>query len=73
MSKYPPPATLSSVIVALAREAKRLDLTAYAIAKTSELPVSTVQRALDGMTSPTLVTVEAVADALGMEIKVLRR
>ncbi|MBA3698875.1 MAG: helix-turn-helix transcriptional regulator [Planctomycetes bacterium] len=73
MSKYPPPATPSSVIVALAREAKRLGLTAYAIAKTSELPVSTVQRALDGLTSPTLVTVEAVADALGMEIKVQRR
>jgi len=32
-----------------------------------------VQRALDGLTSPTLVTVEAVADALGMEIKVQRR
>lgn len=69
MPKRPPPANLSPVIASVCKEVRRQDLTAYAIAKSCGLPISTVQRALDGSTSPTLSTLEAIASALGMRIK----
>ena len=70
MPKLPPPSKPSPVIVALQKEAKRQGLTAYAIAKAKDMRISTVQRALDGDVSPTLSTVEAVADALGQVVRI---
>jgi DNA-binding phage protein len=67
-----PSAKPSPIALALQQEAQHRGLTAYAIAKDCGLPISTVQRALDGKTSPTLSTVEAIAKALGIRVRVER-
>ena len=73
MPKRPTPDELSPVMAAICKEVTRRGLTAYSVAKECGLPISTVQRALAGETSPTLSTVEAIAHALGMVVKAERK
>lgn len=70
MPKRLPPKKISQIMAALAAKAQERELTAYAIAKSCGLSIPAVQRALDGKVSPTLGTVEAIAKALGMVVKV---
>jgi len=70
MTKPPPPKSPSVVLLTIRKEAKARDLTAYALAKETGLGVNTIQRMLDGVVSPSLNTLEAVAAALGLTIKV---
>jgi DNA-binding phage protein len=73
MPKRLPPKKISQAMATLAAAAEERGLTAYAIAKTCGLSIPAVQRALDGKVSPTLATVEAIAKALGMVVKVERK
>lgn len=66
------PTETSPTVVALQKEAKRQAVTAYHLAKVTGLRVYTVQRVLAGEGSPTISTVERVADALGLRIRVER-
>jgi transcriptional regulator with XRE-family HTH domain len=61
---------VSPVVQTLADRAQRLGLTAYAIAKSRDMHISTVQKALDGEVSPSIATLEAIAAALGATITV---
>lgn len=70
MTKPIPPRKISAALKVLAAEAKRRGLTAYALAKQTGLGINTIQRALDGEVSPSLATLEAIAKALGMVVKV---
>jgi len=70
MTKPPPPKSPSVVLLTIRKEAKARDLTAYALAKETGLGVNTIQRMLDGVVSPSLNTLEAVAKALGLAIRV---
>ena len=62
------PTKVSPIAKALRAEAKRQDLTPYALAKATGLSITTVDRGLSGEVSPTLATVEAVAEALGFRL-----
>lgn len=73
MPKPRTPAKVSPVILLFQKEAKDQEMTAYAIAKAIGTPVSTVQRALNGETSPSLFTVESIADALGLVLAVKKK
>jgi DNA-binding phage protein len=68
-----PPRTPSALIQALQDEAARRRLTAYAMAKVTGLSVSTITRTLTGAVSPTLTTVEALANALGLSLDLTTR
>jgi len=70
MSMRQPPASLGSAHKALIAEAERQGATSYALAKSTGLAINTLQRFLEGRGSPTLATVEAVAQALGLTIDV---
>ena len=70
MAIRPAPTKLSPVMRSLQAEAKRQEVTAYAIAKHTGIAVNTIRRMLMGEGSPTLATVESVATALGMVVKV---
>jgi len=72
MTKPPPPQSPSVVLVIIRKEAMRRELTAYALARETGLGINTVQRMLDGVVSPSLNTLEVVAKALGLAIKVER-
>lgn len=73
MAGRPPPRRPSAIVLALQREAERQEATGYGLAKTTGLPLRTVQRVLAGEGSPTITTLEIVAEALGMVIEVRRR
>jgi DNA-binding phage protein len=70
MSKTPRPDKPSEVLIKIRKEAQKQGLTAYAIAKSTGLGINTIQRMLDGVVSPSLTTLEAVAKALGMVVKI---
>lgn len=72
MSKRLPPTKVSPVVQAMQDEAKRRKLTAYGLAKATGLRIQTMQRLLAGKGSPTLTTLEAVAAALELQLKVDR-
>jgi DNA-binding phage protein len=69
MSLRAPPKKPSAAITALQGEAQRRRLTAYRLAKATGLRIHTIQRFMAGVGSPTIATVEAIAEALGMVIK----
>lgn len=60
----------SRTVLAIQREAKRQESTAYGLAKATGLRVYTVTRFLVGQGSPTIDTVERIAKALGLTITV---
>ena len=64
------PSKPSNLHAAVLVEAKRQKITGYALQKATALPLSTIQRFLAAEVSPTVATVEAVAKALGLAIKV---
>jgi DNA-binding phage protein len=68
-----PPRTPGAIIRALRDEAARRRITPYAMAKVTGLSVSTITRTLTGAVSPTLTTVEALADALGLSLDLKTR
>lgn len=69
----PPPASKSPIVRTLAAEAKRQELTPYALAQASGVSIPTITRTLGGKVSPTLATVEAVAEALGFRLSLEKR
>jgi|GEM_PF-5936448 len=69
MSKRLPPTKISPVVLAIQVEAKRQKLTAYGLAKITGLRISTMQCLLAGQVSPSLTTLEATAQALGLVLK----
>lgn len=73
MAKRPPPDKPSQIVAHLAKEAKKQGQTPYALAKSTGLAITTVDRALAGRVDPTLGTAEALADALGLVVKVERK
>ena len=64
---------ISEVVAALQREVKRQGLTSYRLAKETVLRIDTMQRLLAGKGSPTISTLESVANALGMVIEAKHR
>jgi len=60
----------SSTVRAIQKAAKNQKATAYGLAKSTGLRVYTVSRFLAGEGSPTIDTVERIAKALGLVIKV---
>jgi DNA-binding phage protein len=66
MPKPVPPAKTSPVLQAIRLEVARQESNPYRLAKLTGFRVSTMQRLLSGECSPTLATIEAVADALGL-------
>jgi len=60
--------TISPVVAALHQRKKEMGISGYRLAKLSGLPLRTVQRFLAGSGSPTLSTLETIANALGMKI-----
>lgn len=68
----PPPTNTSPIVRMLQAEAKRQRFTDYALAKASGLSIPTITRAFSGRVSPTLATVEVIAAALGLVVKVER-
>ena len=70
MVKNAVPLSPGPVLLKLRKEAEKQGLTAYALAKITGHSISTCQRVLNGEVSPSLATVEAVAKALGLAIKV---
>ncbi len=61
---------ISPVVQSLAERARRIGLTANAIAKARGIPAATVQKALDGDAATALATCEEIAAALGATIAV---
>jgi DNA-binding phage protein len=70
MSGRQAPSTISTLHREVLEEVRHQGATGYALAQKTGLPTSTMHRFLDGQGSPTLATVEAVAKALGLVIKV---
>lgn len=68
MTKNPTPNALSDVLTNLRDAAKAQGVSTYALAQKTGHSISTCQRVLDGEVSPSLATVEAVAEALGMRV-----
>ena len=66
------PEVASRTVLAIQREAKRQQSTAYGLAKATGLRVYTVSRFLAGEGSPTIDTVERIAKALGLTVTVSR-
>jgi predicted transcriptional regulator len=64
------PNKLPSFVKELLAEAKRQDVTAYRLAKDAGVPLATAHRLLAGDLNPTASTLEAIAKALGVAIKV---
>jgi DNA-binding phage protein len=62
---------LSPVLRAIQAEAKRQKVTAYRLAQLTGLRVDTTTRLLAGKGNPTLSTVEQVAKALGLQVRVI--
>jgi DNA-binding phage protein len=72
MSGRHPPKTISPIVAAIQREAKRQGLTGYSLRKATNLPLRTVQRFLRAEGSPTLATVETIAKAVGVVLRAER-
>lgn len=70
MTGRTPPVKPSPVHRAILAEVKRVKLSGYALQKATGMPLRTVQRFINGEGSPTLATVETVAAALGLVVKV---
>jgi DNA-binding phage protein len=70
MPKLSQPSKASPVVQAIRQEVARQQTNPYRLAKLTGLRVSTMQRFLAGDGSPTLATIEAVADALGLVVTV---
>ncbi len=64
------PVSASILYRKILTEIKRQDLTGYALAKKTGLPISTMHRFLDAQGSPTLATVETVINALGLRLEI---
>ncbi len=64
------PEVPSRTVLAIQREAKRQQSTAYGLAKATGLRVYTATRFLAGQGSPTIDTVERIAKALGLRVNV---
>ena len=62
--------TISSVVSEIHAEIRRQRLTSYALAQKTGLRISTMQRLMAGEGSPTIATLDVVALALGLKIKV---
>jgi transcriptional regulator with XRE-family HTH domain len=60
----------SPIVDAIRAEMKRQGVTGYRLAKDAGIRVYTVQRLIAGIGSPTLATLEAVAMALRMTLKI---
>lgn len=73
MRKTPSSTKISPIVAMLAQEAKRQNLTAYGLAATTGLSIPTITRVLTGTASPTLASIEVIAKALGMVVKLERR
>lgn len=67
------PDRLPAFIKELAAIAKRDGVTGYRLAKDAGIQLATAQRFLAGDLNPTASTVEAIAKALGVAIKVERK
>ena len=61
---------VSGVVSEIHVEIQRQRLTSYALAQKTGLRISTMQRLIAGEGSPTIATLDAVALALGLRIKV---
>lgn len=70
MPKQSQPSKTSPVLQAIREEVSRQGTNPYRLAKLTKLRVSTMQRFLAGEGSPTLSTIEAVIEALGLELMV---
>ena len=70
MPKRPPPPHLSPTVQAVQDEAKKQGKLAHVLAKECGMSLYTVQRFLAGQGSPSIDTVERVAQTLGLAIKV---
>lgn len=64
------PEKLPPFVKELMATAKRDAVTAYRLAKDAGVPLSSAQRFLAGDLNPTASTVEAIAKALGMVVRV---
>ena len=60
---------ISQVVITLQQGAKRRGLTAYRLSKDTGLRIDTMQRLLAGKGSPTISTLESVANVMGMVIE----
>ena len=70
MSGRAAPSEPSKLHAEVLKEARRQKSTGYGLQKATGLPLSTVQRFLAAEVSPTVATLEAVAKALGLVVKV---
>jgi DNA-binding phage protein len=70
MPKLSQPSKASPVLQAIREEVSRQGSNPYRLAKLTGLRISTMQRFLAGDGSPTLSTIEAVVEALGLELAV---
>jgi DNA-binding phage protein len=70
MPKRAPPSQLSPTVQALQDEAKKQGKLAHVLAKECGVSLYTIQRFLTGQGSPSIDTVERVAHALGLLIKI---
>jgi len=68
----PPPERTSPVVRVIQAEAKQRGTTAYGLAKTTGLRVDTTTRLLAGKGNPTLATLEVVAKAMGLRLRMER-
>ena len=66
------PDKIPALAKAMKSEANRQERTAYWLKQNAGIPLSTAQRLLAGDLNPTASTVEAVAKALGLAIRVER-
>lgn len=67
------PEKLPAFVKELMAAAKRDGVTAYRLAKDAMVPLSSAQRFLAGDLNPTASTIESIAKALGMVVKVERK
>lgn len=67
------PDRLPAFVRDLAAEAKRQGITASALSRSAKVPLGTAQRLLAGDLNPTASTVEQIARALGLVVKVERK
>ncbi len=70
MTGRPAPATTSPLHAAVLEEIHRQQITGYRLQKESGLPLRTIQRFIGAEVSPTVATLETIAKALGLIIKV---